>query len=46
MFFAAYDSAPVVIGAPEVGLVTLATLIIFAILGPRLLREIKAGKYS
>jgi hypothetical protein len=35
---------PVEIGVPEVLLVLLATLIIFAILGPRLWRDVRARR--
>lgn len=33
---------PLTVGLPELGLVLLATIIIFAILGPRLVRDVRA----
>lgn len=37
----ALEQVPFVFGAPELALVALASLIIFGILGPRMLRDLK-----
>ena len=39
-----HDPVPFVFGLPELGMVTLASLIIFAILGPRLLRDLRRAR--
>lgn len=37
----AHEQLPLVLGPLEWGMVTLATVIIFGILGPRMLRDLK-----
>lgn len=42
----AVQMEPFVFGLPELGMVALATLIIFAILGPRMLSDIRRSRSS
>lgn len=39
-----HETVPFVFGLPELGMVALASLIIFAILGPRMLRDLRRSR--